>query len=265
MNRILLIARREFLSTVRRKGFLFITFGFPIFLAPVYAAAGSAAVALPFGFAILFILAVMSSAGYLMHGISEEKENRIVEILISSVTPNQLLAGKILGLGAAGLTQVGIWILIGAIPASQFFPFLDMRWDQLFAAMVFFPLGFFLYGSLVGGSAALCNNFRESQQASLVWALFCIVPFFVMPSIVSQPNGTLARVLSYIPLTAPLTMMMRIGADKVPWWDMGLSIALQIAGLALFIRLGARLFRLGTLMYGKRPSLVDIVLWVKKA
>ncbi len=221
--------------------------------------------ALPYAFAFFFILAVMSSAGYLMQGVSEEKENRVIEILISSVTPDQLLAGKILGLGAAGLSQVGIWILMGAIPASQALPFLDLRWDQLLAALIYFPLGFLLYGSLMGGSAALGNNFRESQQASMIWTFSAIIPFFVMTAIVSQPNGTVARALSYFPLTAPMTMMMRVGAGKVPWWDMGLSILLLLLGLALLIRLGARLFRIGTLMYGKKPSLVEIVRWVKNA
>ena len=105
--------------------------------------------AIPYAFALLFLLAIMSSAGYLMQGVSEEKENRVIEVLLSSAKPEQLLAGKIIGLGAAGLTQITVWVVMCAVPALQVLPFLDLRWDQLVTALVFFPLGFLLFGSLM--------------------------------------------------------------------------------------------------------------------
>lgn len=219
----------------------------------------------PYVFTIFFMISIMSSAGYLMQGVSEEKENRVIEILLSSVTPNELLAGKVIGLCGAGLTQISAWILMGVVPALYLLPFLDLRWSQLVVAMIFFPLGFFLYGTLMGGSASLGNNFRESQQASMIWSLSAVVPMFFLTLILSQPNGTLARVLSYIPLTAPITIMMRIGATQVPWWDIALSAAILLASQFLFVRLAAKLFRIGTLMYGKRPSLVEIIRWLRTA
>ncbi len=97
----------------------------------------------------------------------------------------------------------------------------------------------------------------------MIWTLSAILPMMMFPAIIAQPNGTLARVLSYIPLTAPGTVMLRIGATRVPAWDIALSAAILVASLYLIIRLSAKLFRMGTLMYGKKPSVVEIVRWLK--
>ena len=109
------------------------------------------------------------------------------------------------------------------------------------------------------------NNYRESQQLSMVWTMSAVSPFFVMTLLMQQPNGTLARVLSYIPLTAPVTMMLRTSSAAVPTWDIALSAVILAASLLFFVRLGGKLFRVGVLMYGKRPSLVEIVRWLKAA
>ncbi len=219
----------------------------------------------PYLFMILFLIAVLGSAGYLLQGVAEEKENRVIEILVSSVTPNELLAGKVLGLGAAGLTQLLVWVVIGVLPSVATMPALDLRWSQAGVALLFFLLGFFLFGTLMAGSGALGNNYRESQQLSIIWTISAIVPTFMLTAILQQPNGALARVLSYIPLTAPVTMMIRNGAGEVPAWDIALSAAILGASLVLFIRLGGKLFRLGILMYGKKPSLPEIVRWLRQA
>ncbi len=219
--------------------------------------------AIPYSFMLLFMISVLTGAGYLMQGITEEKENRVIEILLSSVTPEQLLAGKIIGLCGAGLTQITAWVAMVVLPTAYFLPFLDLRWDQLAVALIFFPLGYLVFGSLMGGTAALCNNFRESQQTSMVWTLSSVIPLFFFTVIIAQPNGTFARVFSYIPLTAPGTIMLRIGAARIPWWDIALSAAILAASLFLIIRLSAKLFRMGTLMYGKRPSVVEVVRWLR--
>jgi ABC-2 type transport system permease protein len=211
------------------------------------------------------MISIIGSSGYLLQGVAEEKENRVIEILVSSATTDQLLAGKVLGLCAAGLTQLLIWICIGVAPAAATFPFLDLRWSQLGVALVFFLLGFLLYGTLMGGCGALGNNYRESQQLSVVWTMSAVSPFFVMTFIMQQPNGTLARVFSYIPLTAPVTMMLRVSSTAVPLWDIALSAVLLAASLYFFIKLGGKLFRVGVLMYGKRPTLVEIVRWLRAA
>ena len=219
----------------------------------------------PYVFAILFMISLMMSSGFLLQGVVEEKENRVIEILLSSVAHNELLAGKVLGLCAAGLTQLGVWIAMVMTPAIFFIPGIDLRWSQLFIALLFFVLGFMMFGTLMAGLGSLGNNARESQQIAMVATMSSVIPMFLLMPIITQPNGTLARVLSYIPLTAPVTIMMRIGAARVPWWDILLSAAILCASLLLFLRLGAKLFRLGTLMYGKRPSAVEIVRWLREA
>lgn len=221
--------------------------------------------AVPYFFTIFFMISIMSSAGYLLQSVVEEKENRVIEILLSSVTPEQLLAGKVLGLCGAGLTQISVWAIIGVSPALYLLPFLELRWSQLLVALVFFLLGFLLFGTLMGGFGSLGNNFRESQQMSIVWSMSAVTPMFFMVALLAQPNGTLARVLSYIPLTAPVTMMLRNSAARVPWWDITLSAGILMASLFLFVRLGAKMFHLGVLLYGKRPTLVEIVRWIKAA
>ncbi|HYK87903.1 MAG TPA: ABC transporter permease [Acidobacteriota bacterium] len=219
--------------------------------------------AVPYAFMLFFMMAIMGSGGYLLQGVAEEKENRVIEILLSSVTTDQLLAGKVIGLCGAGLTQIAAWISIIVAPAALVFPFLDLRWSQLVVAVIFFLLGFLLFGTLMGGTGALGNNLKESQQSSIVWTMSSIIPVFFVHILLSEPNGTFARVLSYIPLTAPITVMLRVGATRVPWWDITLSAVIIFASLFVFVRLAAKLFRMGTLMYGKRPTLMEIIRWLR--
>ncbi len=224
-----------------------------------------ASFAVPYFFTLFFMMSVIGTSGYLLQGVAEEKENRVIEILVSSATMDQLLAGKVLGLCGAGLTQLLVWTCLGVAPLAYTLPFLDLRWSQAAVALVFFLLGFLLFGTLMAGCGALGNNYKESQQLSVVWTLSAVSPLFVLTILLQQPNGTLARVFSYIPLTAPVTMMLRISATRVPLWDVALSAVILAGSLFFFVRLGGKLFRLGVLMYGKRPSLVEIVRWLKVA
>ena len=221
--------------------------------------------AVPYTFTILFLLSIMCSAGYLLQGVAEEKENRVLEILLSSVSAGQLLAGKVLGLCAAGLTQIGIWSVMVITPAIVMLPFLNLRWSQLVIAIVFFLLGFLLFGTLMAGFGSLGSNMKESQQMSILWTMVAISPVFFMAALLAQPNGMIARVLSFIPLTAPLTIIIRTSAAQVPVWEIVLSAAILFASLFIFIRLATKMFRLGVLMYGKRPSVGEIVRWLKAA
>lgn len=227
--------------------------------------AGLTGFLVPYAFTLFFMLSILFPAGYLLQSVAEEKENRVIEILLSSLTPDQLLAGKVLGLCGAGLTQIAAWSLIGIAPAVKLLPFLDLRWSQLAIALVFFVLGFLLFGTLMGGFGSLGNNAKESQQMSAVWTILAVSPMFFLAAILAQPNGVLARVMSFIPLTAPITIVLRTSATRVPWWEVILSAVILMASLVLFIRLAAKMFRLGVLMYGKRPTLGEIFKWLRSA
>jgi len=227
-----------------------------------------ARVAIPGVFAILFFMSVMVSAGYLLQGVSEEKENRVIEVILSSVRPDQLLFGKLLGLGAAGLLQLVVWISVATMATSLLaaaaLAVLDFK--LFFGCLLFFVLGFLMLGSLMTGTAALGTNARESQQLATIWSTLTIMPpAFTWMGVLDAPNGALARALGWFPLTAPITMMLRLGTGQVPWWDVLVSALCLVAGVYLAIRGAAALFRLGLLMYGKRPSLREILRQLRHA
>ena len=223
---------------------------------------------IPLVFALLFLMSVMISSGYLLQGVAEEKETRVIEIILSSVRPHQLLFGKLLGLGAAGLLQLIIWIAVGSMAVSLLaaaaLAMLDFK--LFLGCLIFFVLGFLMLGSLMTGTGALGTNARESQQLATIWSMIAIMPpAFTWWGVLDSPNGTLARLLGWFPLTAPITMMMRLGTGKVPWWDIALSAAILCVSVYLAIRLSGGLFRLGLLMYGKRPTLREIIRQLRHA
>ena len=224
--------------------------------------------AIPGVFALLFLMSVMISSGYLLQGVAEEKETRVIEIILSSVRPHQLLFGKLLGLGAAGLLQLIIWIAVGSMAVSLLaaaaLAMLDFK--LFIGCLLFFVLGFLMLGSLMTGTGALGTNARESQQLATIWSMITIMPpAFTWMGILDSPNGTLARILGWFPLTAPITMMLRLGTGKVPWWDLLISVLILCAGVYLAIRASGGLFRLGLLMYGKRPTLREVLRQLRHA
>ncbi len=235
---------------------------------PLNIQARIARMAIPGVFALLFLMSVMISSGYLLQGVSEEKETRVIEVILSSVRPDQLLFGKLLGLGAAGLLQLIVWISVATMATSLLaaaaLAVLDFK---LFAGcLIFFILGFLMIGSLMTGTGALGTNARESQQLATLWTTLTIVPpAITWIGILDSPNGALARALGWFPLTAPITMMLRLGTGQVAWWDMLVAILSLVVGVYLAVRMSAALFRLGLLMYGKRPTVREILRMLRYA
>jgi ABC-2 type transport system permease protein len=210
----------------------------------------------------------MTSASYLLQGVVEEKENRVIEIILSSVAPRDLLFGKLLGLGAAGLLQLFVWVSVASFATSLLaaaaMAILD--WKLFLFCFLFFVGGFLMVGSLMTGTGALGTNSREAQQYSAIWTL-CLVlpPAMTWMLILDEPNTWMARALGWFPLTGPITMMIRLGTGKVPAWDALVALVCLAAGVYLAIRASAALFRLGLLMYGKRPTLSEIARQLRHA
>lgn len=236
---------------------------------------GMLAGTLNFGFSyllsILLIVTIFTSSGYLLRSVSEEKTSRMIEIILSSVTPQQLLAGKVLGMGTLGLTQVFVWtasafslgsglvILLG-VTLSLF-----ARPEVFVLMVVFYILGFTVYAVLLGSLGALGADFRESQQISGVVTLIATIPMMLMWVFFSNPNAPLVRVLSWFPLTAPTMMMIRLAMTDVQWFDVAVSSTVLLVTIPLTVWLGAKVFRLGLLMYGKRPGVLEIVQLLRQA
>lgn len=220
---------------------------------------------LPLFFGILFIIALFSGAQYLMQAVVDEKENRTIEIVITSVTPTQLMGGKIIGLAAVGLTQIGAWLL-GAIAALAIartrLPFLaDAKIEPGFiiVALLMFVLAYLLFGSVMAGIGSAVPDARQGQAYTTPFVLLAISPEFFLPVIMLNPNGVIAVILSLFPLTAPLTLTFRYAITNIPLWQVVVSIVLLAASATGAIWLAARIFRIGLLRFGQRVPIREVV------
>ncbi len=219
---------------------------------------------LPYVFSILFIMTIFTTSGFLLQGVSEEKEGRIIEILLSSISPTQLLSGKILGLGALGLIQVIVWLGAGAGLLSAATAIFSLAGAIKFSpgtvalAVTYFVLGYLLFATLMAVAGSMGTTQRESQQIASIFSVAAAIPLMAMSFVFTNPNSPLVVVLSYIPLTSPVMMILRLGVSEVPASEIGISLALLAAGIALSLWAGAKVFRASLLMYGKRPGLKDL-------
>lgn len=213
---------------------------------------------LPYGVTLLFYFLIMGSASLLLSNISKEKENRVVEILLNSVTPLQLLTGKIIGLGLVGLLQTILWLGTGyvlmnlsgnvfSLPSNIHLPASLVVWG-----IVFFVLGYAVYASLMAGLGALAPNLREASQVTFVIMIPLILPLFFSSTVfMSEPNGPIATGLSLFPLSTPVAMMARLAAGGVPWWQPPLAAVLLTLTAVFIVRAVAGMFRAQSLLSGQ--------------
>ena len=231
---------------------------------------GSAAsilrLAVPIIFMVLFLISVLMTSGYLMQGTATEKENKVVDVLLASANPDQILAGKLLGLGGAGLLQIAVWLGILMVTGLGVVPMLisaklDVPWLALALAVPFFIIAFLFFGGLMLGTGSLGSNMREAQQLAMVWSLTAAVPLMMLAVLIRDPNGTVARVLTWVPFTAGPVVILRASNDAalLAWWEVAGALLVLMMATWIALRVGARLFRIGLLSTGARPSLREIV------
>lgn len=214
---------------------------------------------IPLIFAFVFFMSSNTTSGFLMNGVVEEKTNRVMEMLITSVTPMQLLLGKIVGLGLLGLTQLVVWgvagfILIRLGQAAPFLAGIDFPADLALVFLVYFILSYFLLASLMAGLGAITGSSEERSLYTTVISLVWIIPFFFIATLIEEPNGTLAVVLTLIPVTAPMTVLLRMGFASVPAWQLIASLSILLVTALVVVWASARVFRWALLLYGKRPG-----------
>jgi ABC-2 type transport system permease protein len=219
----------------------------------------------PFAFMVLLLISIVTSASTLIQGVSEEKESRVIEIILSSIDARSLLLGKLIGLGAAGLLQLAIWLTMAVVPILLMIAGVTLSPVLVLMCMVYFILGFFLYGTLITATGVIGTTARDMQQWGMFWVIGVIPPMAFFEVLLRKPHGTTARILSYIPLTSPSTMMLRIGAGQVPIWEVLLTLGLLVLSVLVVLRFAARMFRTGLLMYGKRPTVPEIYRWLRQA
>jgi ABC-2 type transport system permease protein len=219
---------------------------------------------LMFIFTLIFLMTVFTGSGYMMQSVIEEKENRLVEILVTSVRAEQLLTGKVLAQGVMSLFQVAMWALISVLLLrfqgdflSQAIPFLGaiaIPSTSLPIMAIYFLLGFFLFAAAFGAVGALSNSAQEGSQYTTIFVLPSMIPYFMIGQLVADPNGPLAVGLSLFPLTAPITMIARSTLIDIPVWQVVASVALLALTVAGAFWVAGRLFRAQLMMSGKVPG-----------
>jgi ABC-2 type transport system permease protein len=226
------------------------------------------------GIILIFMSVYLYGMGVAM-GVGEEKGSRIMEILVNAATPFQLMAGKIIGLGAAGLTQMALFVVVGIGSLLLQIPLKDALLGSntgglnlnitstsitlLLLLLVYFILGFLLYATLFAAMGALVRRQDEVQNAVQPLTWLFMVGYIVSFVGISAPNATWVKVISYVPFWTPTTMLMRIGVGSAAWWEIALTIVLMIIAIFVCAFIAARIYRFGILMYGQRPGLGQLV------
>jgi ABC-2 type transport system permease protein len=247
---------------------------------------GQAGIFLGIGIGVLLLMSIIFHGQYVLRGVLEEKQTRVAEVVISSIKPEMLLAGKVAGAGAVGLTQQLLWIGISAWLMTNLAPLvlksvgtpvsaqnatslsssLGGLTPALFVVvLLYFLLGFVFYASLLAAAGSMVNNEQDAQQAAMPVMYLLIGAWLFVNSVIVNPSGRIATVLSWLPFSSPIIMPMRVGLSSVGWPSIVGSLAVCALGCAGAVWLAARIYRVGMLMYGKKPSLAEVAKWVKYA
>jgi ABC-2 type transport system permease protein len=247
---------------------------------------GESAFWLAYVLVIILFVAMMPTGVQVMSAVVEEKSNRILEVLVSSVRPFELLLGKVVGVGAASLLQLGIWAgsalyvtghfsrppagsleasgaMSGAGGAAPVLPTIPP--ELVFVALAYFLLGFLLFAAIYAAVGAMCNSVQETQQFQMPVMLVAMLGYFGAFAAINNPGSSLARALSFVPPSAPFVVPVRYAMSPLPLPELLLSIACCVAGVLVVTWIAARIYRVGILSYGKRPGLREIARWIRSS
>lgn len=225
-----------------------------------------AKILIPLVLALLLFISLMTSAGYLLQAVAVEKENRVVEVLLASANPDEILTGKLIGLGGAGLLQMVVWFgmagVAGVLAAGTLaLAGISIPWGAIGLGMVYFLAAYLFVGSLMLGLGSLGSTMRESQQFSVILTIPMVIPLMMLGALITDPNGIVGQIFSWIPFTIPLTLVLRLAIEPagVAWWEVAGSLAVMVLATWLAIKIGARLFRVGLLLTGARPKFRQVL------
>lgn len=211
----------------------------------------------PFFTGFAFMIAIFTVSGYLMQAVIEEKENRIIEVLITSVSPLQLIGGKVIGIIAVGFTQLLAWLglamLVLLISRNSVAIFSDLHIPPGLVELMFLVMlpSFVMLSALMAAVGATVSEAREGQQIAALFTTPVVLPYWFIATIMSNPGGPLAVALSFFPLTAPVTLVLRAAFTLIPTWQLALNVVVLVACSLAAIWLAGRTFRLGMLQYGQ--------------
>ncbi|MCU1321871.1 MAG: putative transporter [Acidobacteriaceae bacterium] len=226
------------------------------------------------GVVVMFLLMYMVVMLYGMNvarSIIEEKTSRVFEVLLSTITAEQMLAGKILGVGAVGLTQILIWLTTAVVLGSSSLAAaitgsgaqVSLSFKQVIFFILYFIFGYLLYSSIAAALGAMVNAEQELQQLNMFLVMPLAACMFALTPVVTNPDSTFARIMSLIPFCSPLIMYLRISMGHPQAWEIALSFVLMTITIYAILWVASRIYRVGVLMYGKRPNLPEILRWLK--
>jgi ABC-2 type transport system permease protein len=237
---------------------------------------GQVSILIAVSIAMLLYMTIFIYGQNVLRGVMEEKQTRVAEIVVSSVRPTTLLAGKVLGVGAVGLTQMIIWIGVSFAMARYRATLLNMMGidatpmqfpsttiSQTVILVVFFMLGYTFYAALFAAVGSTVNTEQEAQQAQLPIVMLLIVSIMFLQPVLNSPDGKLANTLTWLPFSSPIVMPLRMSAVSVPTWEIVASLFALMAGCYIAVWVAARIYRTGLLMYGKRPTMREMMRWVR--
>jgi ABC-2 type transport system permease protein len=220
----------------------------------------------PFFFMFMMVMGILAMGTHMLNSVIEEKNSRVIEVLLSALSPFELMAGKILGLVGISLTVMLLWGGSAYAATLQRGININISTVSLLYFIIYFVLGFLLYTSILAAIGSICNTIKEAQ--SLMWpvTLLVIIPTVAWFNLARNPDGTLARVLSFIPPLTPMVMVLRIVASReLPFFEIAASTALLAAFVPVVMWVAAKVFRTGILMYGKRPGPRELLRWLRQS
>jgi ABC-2 type transport system permease protein len=226
-----------------------------------------AAVASAYGLFFLMYFIILFYGMNVARSVIEEKTSRVFEVLLATVKPAEMMAGKVIGVGAVGITQVGIWIVVALAAARMQLVGSGMQllpsFLQLVFFVIFFVLGYVLYSSVAAALGAMTNSEQELQQMNIFLMLPLIASSVVIFRVIVDPDGVLSQVMSYFPFTSPLIMYTRVVVHQPPAYQIAISILILVLTIFAVLWVASRIYRVGILMYGKKPNLPEILRWLK--
>jgi ABC-2 type transport system permease protein len=221
-------------------------------------------------FVMILYVTLLTWGMAVQRAVIEEKSSRVIEVMLSSVEPRDLFFGKIIGVGSVGLTQVAVWSVLllavglsSIVATASYMEFVHVELSHVLYFLAFFVLGFMLYASIFTTIGAMCNTDQDAQQLQVFVILPLVIPMMLVFMIYQNPNATLSVVLSFVPFFTPMLMLMRIILTDTPAWQVLLSMVLLLLTIYGVTLLSARIFRVGILMYGKRPNVREVIRWAK--
>jgi len=221
---------------------------------------------IPLASIVIMMIAIFTGAGYLLTSTVEEKSSRVMEVLLSAISPMQLMIGKLLGQGLVGLTTFVVYAGSAIVGAVVFNRMDFISTTTLVLLVVYFLMGYFMYAALFGAVGSAVSDMREAQ--ALQGPLFGVIALAIYPAIfagMSDPNNTLSKVMSYVPVSIPFIMPMRVSnpAEPAGWGEIGASLVIGWGTVIALTWASAKIFRVGVLMYGKPPSLIGMIKWMR--